>query len=92
MLSQHGLKRQVQKLSLLSNYQIIILYHVTLLFVYDLLKRFCDLFAGLCSGRYRPGTLGKDVYTGEKISHAVVERRQIRQISQIDLKEVGDIF
>jgi len=37
-----------------------------------------------------PGSFAKYVYAGE--SHPIVERRQTRQIYQIDLKQIANAF
>jgi len=86
-MSQHGLKRRIQKLGTL-----VTLHHVTRPFIQYVFKGFRDFSTGLCSDGHGPGTLAENVDAREQVLHAIVEQRQTRDVHQFDLIEVHYTF
>ena len=78
--TQHGLKRRIQKLG-----AFVTLHHGALLIGDDPLESCDDVSSRLCSNRHGPRSFGENVDTRQQVPHAVVKRRQIRQVNELSL-------
>ena len=87
MTTQNELKRRIQKFG-----AFVTLHHGAFLIGDDILESCDDVSSRLCSNRHGPRSFGENVDKCQQVLHAVVKRRQIRQVHEIDLKQVGNTF